>query len=98
MICLQVLVQLKKCIDLIGNRTRDFLACSVVPHSAATTCPIFSKVKKKHRAISVGGVETLRIPHFLDSRLIDGGRVVSPTHRPHFTLQIYFSASDTHLC
>jgi hypothetical protein len=31
----------------------------------------------------------LRIPHCLDNRLIDGGKVVSPTHRPHFTPQKY---------
>jgi hypothetical protein len=29
----------------------------------------------------------LRIPHCLDNRLTDGGNVVSPTIRPHFTLQ-----------
>jgi hypothetical protein len=28
----------------------------------------------------------LRIPHCLDNRLTDGGKVVSPTHPPHFTL------------
>jgi hypothetical protein len=39
------------------------------------------------------------IPHCLDNRLTDGGKVVSPTYRPHFTLQKhYFSASDTKLC
>jgi hypothetical protein len=27
----------------------------------------------------------LTIPHCLHSRLTDGGKVVSPTHRPHFT-------------
>jgi hypothetical protein len=27
----------------------------------------------------------LRIPHCLDNRLTDGGKVVSPTHSPHFT-------------
>jgi hypothetical protein len=27
----------------------------------------------------------LRIPHCLDNRLSDGGKAVSPTHRPHFT-------------
>jgi hypothetical protein len=31
------------------------------------------------------GYETSRIPHFLDNRLIDGGEVVSLTHRPPFT-------------
>jgi hypothetical protein len=27
----------------------------------------------------------LRIPNSLDNRVIDGGKVVSPTHQPHFT-------------
>jgi hypothetical protein len=31
--------------------------------------------------------EMLRIPHCLDHRLTDGGKVVVPTHRPHFTPQ-----------
>jgi hypothetical protein len=33
------------------------------------------------------GCEMLRIPHCVDNRLTDGGKVVSPTHRPHFTPQ-----------
>jgi hypothetical protein len=33
------------------------------------------------------GCEMLRILHCLDNRLIDGGRVVSPTNQPHFTPQ-----------
>jgi hypothetical protein len=42
----------------------------------------------------------LRIPHCLDNLLTVGGKVVSPTHRPHFTPQkdYYFSASSTHFC
>jgi hypothetical protein len=42
----------------------------------------------------------LRIPLCLDNRLIDGGKVVSPTHPPHFTLQkhYYFNVSGTHFC
>jgi hypothetical protein len=41
----------------------------------------------------------LRIPHCLDNWLIDDGKVISPTHRPHFTPQKrYFQASGTHLC
>jgi hypothetical protein len=40
----------------------------------------------------------LRILHCLNSRLTDGGKVVSPTHRPRSTPQKhYFSASGTHL-
>jgi hypothetical protein len=30
--------------------------------------------------------ETLKFPHFLDNRLTDGGKVVSPTGRPPFIL------------
>jgi hypothetical protein len=42
----------------------------------------------------------LRIPHCLDNRLIGGGKVVSPTHRPYFTPQkhYYFKVSGTHFC
>jgi hypothetical protein len=32
----------------------------------------------------------LRIPHFLDNRLTDGGKFVSPTHSPHFTPQKHY--------
>jgi hypothetical protein len=40
----------------------------------------------------------LRIPHCLDNRLTDGGKVVSPTHPPHVTPQkhYYLYVSDTH--
>jgi hypothetical protein len=31
-----------------------------------------------------------RIPHYLDNRLTDGGKVVSPTHLPRFTPKKYF--------
>jgi hypothetical protein len=34
----------------------------------------------------------------LDTRLTDGGRVVSPTHRPCFTPQKYLYASGTDFC
>jgi hypothetical protein len=39
----------------------------------------------------------LRIPHYLDSRLTDGGEVVSLTHRPRSTPQKhnFFSVSGT---
>jgi hypothetical protein len=41
----------------------------------------------------------LRIPHCLDNRLTDGGKVVSPTHWPRSTRhKYYFSASGTHSC
>jgi hypothetical protein len=34
--------------------------------------------------MKVHGVETSRLPHFLDNRLTDGGEAVSPTLRPPF--------------
>jgi hypothetical protein len=41
----------------------------------------------------------LRIPHCLDNRLTDGGKVISPTHRPRSTPQKhYFSTSSIHFC
>jgi hypothetical protein len=42
----------------------------------------------------------LRIPQCLDSWLTDGGKVVGPTHRQHFTPQkhYYFYLSGTHFC
>jgi hypothetical protein len=46
------------------------------------------------------GCEMLRIPHCLDNRLIDGGKVVSPTNQPRCTPQkhYYFNVSGTHFC
>jgi hypothetical protein len=39
----------------------------------------------------------LRIPHCLDNRLTNGGKVVSPTHRLRFTPEKhYLYASGTH--
>jgi hypothetical protein len=63
-------------------------------------------LRLQSKAISVPGLEglyccgMLRIPHCLDNRLTDGGKVVSPTHRPHFTPQKhdYFNVSGTHFC
>jgi hypothetical protein len=52
--------------------------------------------EKKSKAILVAGregvesSEMLRIPYCVDNRLIDGRKVVSPTHQPHFTPQKLF--------
>jgi hypothetical protein len=47
----------------------------------------------------LSGCERLRIPYFIDNWLKDGGKVVSPTHRPHFTPQKYYcSASGINFC
>jgi hypothetical protein len=64
------------------------------------------KVKKKSKAIPITGLggllgcEMLRIPHCLDNRLTYGGKVVSLTHRPHFTPQKhnYFYVSGNVFC
>jgi hypothetical protein len=51
------------------------------------------EVKGKGKAIPVTdrggpfGCETLRFPHFVDIRLTDGGKVVSPMHQLPFTPQ-----------
>jgi hypothetical protein len=43
------------------------------------------------------GCTMLRIPHCIDSRLADSGKVVSHTHRPSSIPQKrYFSASGIH--
>jgi hypothetical protein len=50
-------------------------------------------LKDKGKAIPVTGregpqgCERSRLPRLLDNRFTDGGKVVSPTHRPHFTYQ-----------
>jgi hypothetical protein len=61
---------------------------------------------KKSKAIPVTGrgdlwgCEMLSIPHYLDNGLRDGGKVVSPKHRPLFIPQkhYYFYVSGTHFC
>jgi hypothetical protein len=51
------------------------------------------------QAVEAYRVEMLRIPHCLDSRFTDSGKVVSPTHQPRSTPQKhYLSASGTHFC
>jgi hypothetical protein len=44
------------------------------------------------------GCLMLRIPHCPDNRLIDGGNVASPMHRPHFTPQKHYFYSGTYFC
>jgi hypothetical protein len=42
----------------------------------------------------------LRVPHYLDNGLTDGGKIVSPAHPPHFTPHkyCYISVSGTRFC
>jgi hypothetical protein len=48
------------------------------------------------------GCDRLKLPHYLDKRLTDGSKVVSPMHRPHFTPRfpvIFFNKiPGTHIC
>jgi hypothetical protein len=45
------------------------------------------------------GCEMLRISYCIDNLLTNGGKVVSLTHRPHFTPQKhYFNVYSTHFC
>jgi hypothetical protein len=66
-----------------------------------------SKKSKVSKAIPVPGrggpqgCERLRLPHYLDKRPIDGGKVVSPTRLPHFTprfLHFFLKIPGTHFC
>jgi hypothetical protein len=81
------------------------LSNSDVPESKVWLHTLCHFIKSKSKAIPITGhgclyiSEMLRIPHCLDSRLTDGGKVVSPTHRPRSTPQRrYFSSSGTHFC
>jgi hypothetical protein len=44
------------------------------------------------------GCERLRIPHFLDNRLTDGGKVVRPKHRALFYSPPPRKIPGTHFC
>jgi hypothetical protein len=53
---------------------------------------------KKGKVTNPGGLqgsETLKLPHFLDIRLTDGGKVVSLIRRPPFTPRMILG---THFC
>jgi hypothetical protein len=88
-------------IHYIHRRKRLILNHNYKPHKE-----IKAKKKNKLNAIPVTGCgglqgcEKLRIPLCLDIRLIDGGKVVGPTHRPHFTPQKhnYFYVSGILFC
>jgi hypothetical protein len=74
----------------VGHRTGlDYVEkrkpLSLPGHSNPT---VIQTVKNKTIPIT-GRCEMLGVPHCLDNRVIDGGKAVSPTHRPHFTPQIF---------
>jgi hypothetical protein len=59
------------------------LSCTFCSH----TCVCITKVTGRG---GLWGCKMLRIPPCLDSRLTDGGKIVSPTHQPHFTHALFF--------
>jgi hypothetical protein len=77
-------------------RIMTTLLISVTTTTTTTTkCKVLSVTGRG----GLQGCEMLRIPHCLDNWLTDGGNVVSPMHRPHFTPQkYYFSACGNHFC
>jgi hypothetical protein len=73
---------------------RDTLESQAKPHTSSAQVVVTKMIRsKKSKAIPVTGLgglwgcEMLRIPHCLDNRLTDGGKVISPTHPPQFTTQ-----------
>jgi hypothetical protein len=82
------------------TQERDFLACSDkqdIEISVLSKTLIYIPVIGRE---GLKGCEVLRIPHCLDNRLIDGGKAVSPKHRPHFTPQKhnFFNVASTLFC
>jgi hypothetical protein len=75
-------------------RTFKTYVYSVMPNmfqsqSASSLLSVKIRSKAVHVVghVDIYGCETLRIPHFLDSRLTDGSEVVILTYQPYFTSQ-----------
>jgi hypothetical protein len=89
------------CLVLNSNVSRRIKEAGRIRHFIwpLEPCDIHNfSLTKLHSAIYI---KMLRIPHCLDNRLIDGGKVVSPMHQLHFTPQKYtffFNVSGTHFC
>jgi hypothetical protein len=73
-----------------------FASCCVCEIKVWGVFRLRNVITAKSKAIHVTGCgglkgcEMLRIPHCLHNRILDGGKVVSPIHRPHFTPQKSF--------
>jgi hypothetical protein len=83
--------------------TISHLQCmSDVPFFQQKIIIIFICIKSKAIPLTglggLEGCEMVRIPHYIDNRLTDGGKDVSPTHPQHSTPQkrYYFLLSSTH--
>jgi hypothetical protein len=70
----------------------------IFEHDNEPSSPVKVKVSKAITVTGRGGpygCEILRVPHFLDNRLTDGCKVVSPTRRLPFTPR---NIPGTHFC
>jgi hypothetical protein len=70
------------------------------PYNLSSDCDILAvpRLSKTNHVTGCGGPygrKTSRRPHFLDTRLTDGGKVVSLTRRPPFALR---KIPDTNFC
>jgi hypothetical protein len=85
-----------------GHKSVTFGKADVsLSFSISTRCIEHWMIQKAILVTCLGGLyvcEMLRMPHCIDNRQAEGGKVVSPTHRQHFTLQkhCFFFVSGTH--
>jgi hypothetical protein len=86
---------------MVNKKTLISSSCIATDGQSASLSCFRAPIKKKPVTGRGGlqGCDMLRVPHCLDNLLIDGGKVVSPSHRPHFTPQkFFFNISGTHFC
>jgi hypothetical protein len=91
------------------NNTRHFVKEKLIPYLLENSVIVLVSKSRKSKDIPVAvhggpqGCERLRLLHYLDKWLIDGGKVVSPMHWPHVTprflyLFFFFKIPGSHFC
>jgi hypothetical protein len=81
------------CLCATGGTELNSATVGMTPNNMAFRRICINITVGKYKGIPVAGrgdpygCEMLRLPHFVDSRLTDGGEVVSLTRRPSFTPQ-----------